>query len=150
METVKSLLEAIQAEYTKVFPKSDTYLSRGCYGDSTDNSAHCLTLFLGDKESFPNGIEHNDPFRFQFWIHDAPSSDGKFVITCDGASFLVDCDKSISWTGCQYIKTGWRKKNNTSEKIVPAMAKYFQKVHALTTDHCDIISHSKGSYRKFL
>ncbi len=147
MENVKSVLVAIEKEYKAIFPKSQTYIASGCMS-SGDDDAHVLTLMLGNKESFPHGIEHNDPYRMQFWIFKPADADGKYVITCDGASFMVNCSKDISWTGNQYIKTGWRKKNQIPSKMIPAMKKYFQKLHKITLEHVNEIS--AGDYKKFL
>ncbi len=149
MSTVKSVLEAINEEYRKVFPESHTYLSQGM-GLPNDDEAHCLTLFLGDKEAWYNGIEHNDPFRHQFWIHKPADANGKYVIECAATSMMVECSKDISWTGNTYVKFGWRKKNNTAEKLVPAMKKFFEKMRVIYDERkCEMSEEKQTKYKRF-
>lgn len=135
MNTVKAVIEAMQKEYKAVFPKSHTYIvksSLGCRSNGidindTENYSHALIVFASDKDSFPHGIEHNDPFRFTYWIHN-PIKDGKVIVECDGTSFLVKVPREVSIYECERVKIPFRKKNSTPEKVVKAMRKHFDTV----------------------
>ena len=144
MSTVKSMLIEVEKEFKAIFPQSSSMVSMGCLGDGTDNAGHSLIVCLSTKAEW-GCTRHNDIVNATFWVHNPADADGKYIIESDSKSFTVH--DATDRFNCRRVKTGFRKKNNTAEKNVIAMKKYFVKLHELLNSEKENID---SKYHKFM
>ena len=137
----EELAKAVQAEYKALFPLSHTYARKEHIGDGW-----FLMVFLGDKESFENGIEHNDSLRHHYSF--SVGEKGLCVTSC-GVS-IGDIKPTDIYTYCSRVKVAFRKKEGDLKKCVAGMKKHFQALRvAVDTAKPNLLERSQAKYAKF-
>jgi hypothetical protein len=137
----EELAKAVQAEYKELFPLSHTYARKEPIGDGW-----FLMVFLGDKESFSNGIEHNDPLRHYYSF--SVGAKGLCITTnCVALSSLKPND---SFSYCSHKKLTFRRKEGTKEKVLSGMVKHFQSLrNFVDIEKVNMLDSVKEKYAKF-
>jgi hypothetical protein len=114
-----------------IFPKSYVRVSnKAAFGNDSIN----ITLLLGkDKSEFENGISHNDPLQETIWIHECidDNENIKDIITAEnpygGRLHLNDYSSKV--------KTGWRNKTTSPQKMIDYLKKYFENVKKIVIEN---------------
>ena len=117
----KELAKAISLEYKNIFPNSYCKVSKGCLGDS-----YAITCYLGNFETWSNGISQNDQLKHTYWIHGPMDNYGKYTIECDGIGLMIN--PINKYLAMSRLKISYRKKKNTPEKLIVAMQKHFKNI----------------------
>ncbi|EKP0311749.1 hypothetical protein JE959_001775 [Aeromonas veronii] len=121
--------KAITASFAKYFPNGFIYPSKLPLGGGT----HFRAGIIGKQEDQANSIRDNDPLTVRFAIHEMPFNgeadlgNDKLVIEFNGSSLSTLPDSPYLAMGREKIPC--RKINNTPEKALAALDKYFAKVH---------------------
>ena len=141
MMSVDEFVSKLESEIKKVFPNS---FIRAYASTSLGASIH-LTFALGNgKSEWPNGIIQNDVLHHSFMIGWNSFTEGHFIkdkIEADlsvGGSLKVEPEKG-SYMAFGRVKTGWRKKTDTPEKIITYIGNYFKKVKQVLKNNKDRI-----------
>jgi len=122
------LLETLSSQYNKHFPNSLAVVHKGCLGES-----YYLDCYLGNKETFTNGISHNDQMNHTYWIHDC-SNENYYIVECEGIKLY--CNTTDPYRCMDGVRIPYRVKKGTPEKIINDFEKHFKKVY-------DIIQNNK-------
>jgi N-acetyl-beta-hexosaminidase len=103
--------------------------------------------FLGNKESFDNNIEHNDPMR-HFYSIDMVDSEN-FVVTATNNS-LSHIKPTDTYTYCSRKKFAFRKKEGSFEKCLDGMKKHFTKLREfVNTEKPNLLERDFVKYENF-
>ena len=141
LEMTLKLAEATRDEFKKLFPNSHTYLNKECLGEG-----HYLMVFLGDKESFSNGIEHNDPMRHHYSFS---LGEKGLKITATGCA-LGSLKTEEKWMYCTHKKLTFRKKEGTHDKCIEGMKKHFKALREFVdNEKVNMLDSVKDTYSKF-
>jgi hypothetical protein len=137
----EELAKLVNEEYKKLFPHSHTYFRKECIGNGW-----FLMVFLGDKESFYNGIEHNDPLRHHYRFS---LTEKGLCVNAKGVS-LSSLKPKDHYHYCSHKKLTFRKKEGDLKKVVDAMAKHFKTLRDFVdTEKVNMLDSVKGTYEKF-
>jgi hypothetical protein len=121
--------KAVSASFAKYFPNGFIYPSKLPLGGGT----HFRAGIIGKIEDQANKIRDNDPLTVRFMLHDMPFNgeadlgSGKLEIEFNGSSLSTRPDSPYMAMGREKIPC--RKINNTPEKALAALDKYFAKIH---------------------
>ena len=122
----EALAEAMKNTVQKIFPKSyvNAYFST--------NLAPSITLkfTIGNRNDYANGIEHNDPARTIFMIHNPVDKDGKLkdVLVMEriqGGGLAIQAPPG-SFLAFERHKVKYRVVKGDSKKIIQGLDKYFK------------------------
>ena len=117
-EAEKAIIEKIETMYKKHFPHSVTY-------KNAIMGRWYVMCFLGDKESFSNGIEHNDPMRHSYSVQIEGED---VIIQCKDCSLSHIKPAEGSYLYCETRSLTFRKKKGTEKRVLELMEKHFQKL----------------------
>jgi hypothetical protein len=136
------LVTILNEEYKKLFPLSHTYFRTEAIGYGS-----FLMVFLGDKESFSNGIEHNDPLRHNYSVSLTQKG---LLVECRGGCSLSSLKADNSYMYCTHKKLTFRKKEGDLKKVVAGMIKHFKALREFVdNEKVNMIDSVKDKYAKF-
>lgn len=136
------LVTILNEEYKKVFPLSYTYFRKECIGYGS-----FLMVFLGDKESFSNGIEHNDPLRHNYSVSLTQKG---LLVECRGGVALSSLKADNSYMYCTHKKLTFRRKEGDLKKVVAGMIKHFKALREFVdAEKVNMLDSVKDKYAKF-
>lgn len=105
----------------------------------------CFTTGIQPKEKISNKIEHNDPARQVFMIHECfihrNTDELKEKVTVElacGGSVYIKPDEGSYYAYCT-VKFGFRKKTGDIDKIYDHFVKYFKKMRKVVDENRDNI-----------
>lgn len=126
---------AVQAAFVKHFPNGYFRTSKLCLGKGFMFSIGLIS----DIEDQPHHIRDNDPLRISIFLHSTELSetnelgDSKIVIDFSASSLSTLPTEKYYAMGSHKIPC--RKINNTAEKAIQALDKYFAKVKETVSQH---------------
>lgn len=134
--TVESFLKEMETAIKKSFPNSYININAST---NLGSSIH-LTFALGkDRSEWENGIIENDVLFHRFMIGYNSFTEGTFIKDKIEAEAIVGGSLTVEPPNSMYalgrVKTGWRKKTATPEKMVKAFENYFKKVKQVLKDN---------------
>ncbi len=138
----EELATILNEEYKKLFPLSHTYFRKEAIG-----GGWFLMVFLGDKESFSNGIEHNDPLRHHYSF--SLTQKGLLVESRGGVA-LSSLKADNSYMYCTHKKLTFRKKEGDLKKVVAGMVKHFKALREFVdNEKVNMLDSVKDKYATF-
>ena len=125
MSAQLEMANELKAMYLELFPNSFARVSRACLGDS-----FFLDTYLGNKETWFNGIHDNDQSRC---IYRIDFENDSFNIACLGISLYVNPkDKMFAMSR---EKMRFVRKHGDKSKVLLDMKKHFVKYREFVNSH---------------
>ncbi len=139
--TVDEFIDSLEKHITKLFPKSYVVVQ---LSKKLGKSIY-VKFTIGDKNQWSNGIIQNDPCGHAFHIwgkgrdQDVINEDGSFnqSLEVTGGGSLSVKPPEDSYLAYGSVKTSFRKKSGSPDKILKHLVTFFTKLKTIIKDNKD-------------